>query len=276
MCSGGGPSDSNLLLLVRGRDVMWADLLGAQLLRVRGVRDRHRVERLARRRILADRLGLQALAFDVVPVLDQDSDLGPAPGAVDALVDRREIRTHGRLIGRAPARVLGRLALAPARLERARAFLAVELVEQLEQLVRAPVRDQRWRLGRGRWTELLALVVDLHDRDLTVGLDADGLGLEVDLGRLEAAVGRLAGAHVPEHAVGGPGALVLLREQLLTTRADARIEVAAEQDLLVPLVRVLDVLDAEERARAQDRDREAADQQLALIELRRSAPPTRR
>jgi hypothetical protein len=56
----------------------------------------------------------------------------------------------------------------------------------------------------------------------------------------------------------------------------ARIEVAAEQDLLVILVAVLDVLDAEERERAADRQGDAGDQQLLLIELRRADGPRRR
>ena len=81
------------------------------------------------------------------------------------------------------------------------------------------------------------------------------------------------GARVVLDRALGAGTLVVLRQQLHATRADARIEVATEQDVLVDLVHVLDLLDVQEGERAQDRHGAAADQAGSLIELRASHAP---
>jgi hypothetical protein len=99
------------------------------------------------------------------------------------------------------------------------------------------------------------------------------VGILVDI--VEAPRGRRARAEIPHHGGLRAGALVLLGQELAAARADARIEVPAEQDVLVDLVRVLDVLDAEERARTPDRHRDAEDEASLLAQLRAAHGPRR-
>src|SRR5262249_41488926 len=98
------------------------------------------------------------------------------------------------------------------------------------------------RLAVGAGPGLLDLLGGLGDAVLgppAVGLDALLAEIAVDV--LVAARGRHARAVVPHDGGLGAGAVVVPGEELAAARADARVEVAAEQDVLVDLVRVLDV-----------------------------------
>jgi len=137
----------------------------------------------------------------------------------------------------------------------------------------ADVRDRAAR------EDLLGFVrtdnLDLLFNDDAVGLQTLLVRVLVDRALLVTTRRRLAGTEVVLDGALRTGAVVALRDQRVLAGADARIEVAAEQDLLVDLVAVLDVLDAEEGERACDRDRDAGDEALLLVELRAAHGPRR-
>src|SRR5690606_11135705 len=101
--------------------------------------------------------------------------------------------------------------------------------------------DEVGALVRDRLARYFLAAAELDLGDLALGLNAGLARIEIDRALLEAALGRLARAEVPLDRRLRARAVVALRHQLVATGADARIEVAAEQDLLVILVRVLEV-----------------------------------